>query len=479
MKDLFIKCFISIVYFFMFCCCNKNLPEGRSNSITEPEVLLKSKTKSSISFDVTNEDAYRFSLAHHPNGKISIEPLSSGEDTLVYVCNFEPEGWMIISGDRRVSPIIAESNEGRFEINDLPDGLAIWLDSIADDLLSLKKDLSFGENEHTDFWKFFSTDKAQSGQITKSDSEMKWYVIEYGPYETTIIEDNDIVPHLILTKWGQGSPWNSKCPIDLSTSDNNRCYLGCIATAVGQLLTFTHNNLGKPNDMYHLTSCSKSTVNGSTHDIGFTRGLKVIDSYRWDLMPADSNSLAIKIGFAGDLMLDIGNRFGMKYSGSGSGAKMSSSAMYNYYDINYSESSYNSSTVQLNLSDGLPVIVTAYSQKSGIIFPTYSRGHAWLIDGLHQTTRRYEFIKRFEYSENWYQYDECYDTFEEIQNVYGVSSPTDYYRFYITNNYNYLLMNWGYDGDYDNAYYSTLSDAAWNANSGNHLYKRKIYYDFN
>lgn len=473
------KCLFSPVLgilFLLSISCMKVVVDA--GALFSPDSRIGTKSISIPDYGVSLNDAEVFAKAHNHNRDLCINPICSEKDTLFYICNFD-DGWMIIAGDKRIPPILAEGRTGQFLVDEVPEGVFIWLGSIAEDISLLKENNPVIENENTKTWDFFSGNKGLKENNTRSGSIMKWYAVGDGPYEIGAPVDTDIVPHLITTKWGQGAPWNNKCPIDISAS--NRCYLGCTATAVAQLLNYTHHNLGKPNNLYHQISCSKTTVNGNTSDIGFTRSLLVADFYRWDSMPLDSNATPfVRIDFAGDLMLDIGNRFGMTYSGTGSGASLSPSAMSTYYGLSYSSGDYDYQTVSSSIHNELPVIVIAYSERHRIWpFPYYySRGHTWLIDGLHSTTRSYEYRKFFEYSENWYNYSEVYDSFEDIQEVYHIEDPDDevveYYEVTTTS----LLMNWGYDGAFDDCYYSIFDNDAWNANGGHHLYERTIYYNF-
>lgn len=119
----------------------------------------------------------------------------------------------------------------------------------------------------------------------------------------------------------------------------------------------------------------------------------------------------------------------------------------------------------------------AYSEL-GFLGIGYTRGHEWLIDGLYRSTTIYNYTKRFEYSENWPNYDEVYDSFSEIQAVYGIHDPEETIDFETYGTASYWLMNWGYDGHYDSGHYSVGPSSEWNANGGSHLYNRTIYYDF-
>ena len=194
-------------------------------------------------------------------------------------------------------------------------------------------------------------------------------------------------------------------------------------------------------------------------------------------MPVDSSGASLEISYAGDLMLDIGNRFGMYYSGTGSAASISAYAMQNYYGLSYSHGNYETSIVSGNVFEDKPVIVTAYSER-GFLGIGYTSGHSWLIDGSYLSTTTYTYTKSFVYSDDWQGHAEVYDTFEEIQEIYGIQYPSETVERTVSVNRSYWLMNWGYDGSYDTGHYSMDIADEWNANGKTHLYQRKIYYDF-
>lgn len=436
------------------------------------DAIITKSVKDNCDYSVSLEEARLFACCQRDEEVKSVQSISVKEGALLYICNYE-NGWMVIAGDKRAKPILAESPIGQLNIDNAPEGIKVWIEVLADDMLYFKEESSFQDKSNTNIWSLFSPIDKQSAAQPEGRSVMKWYAINSVP-TVTVINEYDEVPHLIPTKWGQGFPWNVKCPIDLSC--NNRCYLGCTATAVAQLLFYTHFNFSKPNRLYHTIGCTYLTINSETTNIGFYRNDMYAYSNRWNDMALNQYGTTTGIEYAGDLMLDIGNRFNMKYSGEGSGANMHSYAMSNYYDLSYSSCSYDYSIVNTNLNDSIPVIVIAYSDINFLGIP--SSGHTWLIDGKHCITRSYTYTKEFEYSENWIYYDEVYDTFDEIHQIYHIQDPSEQVEIVTTGVSSYLLMNWGYDGAYDNAYYSIGANDNWNANGGNHLYSRTIYYGF-
>lgn len=431
-----------------------------------------------INYSVSIKDAYKYASSYRLYTGFEIEPIVYKEDTLMYVCNHS-DGWMIISGDKRLQPVIATGNAKRFDVDNLPDGIRVWLDSYAEDIYNCKNNKEPIENENTLFWEMFLSSKDLLYYQTKSGPEMKWYAIDYGPYVSST-STTDIVPHLVSVKWGQESPWNSKCPID--ASNGNRCVLGCAAVAVSQLLHYTNTYLGRPTRLYHTINCSIDTIYNATTNIGFSRSNLHSISSRWDDMALNKYGSSSGIEYAEDLMLDVGNRFAMKYSSSGSSTSIPAhlSDLRDYYDLNCSSGNYSSSTVMTSLNNSMPVLITAFSERGGFLNLGYRRGHGWLIDGIRRVTKNCYFIRQFEYSELWPHYTEVYDSFDEITSVYGITDPNQsvIVREYTSSN-DYLLMNWGYNGEWDDDLFSPYENANWPANNGNHQYQRKIFYGFN
>jgi len=54
--------------------------------------------------------------------------------------------------------------------------------------------------------------------------------------------------------------------------------------------------------------------------------------------------------------------------------------------------------------------------------------------------------------------------------------PNDFKTEEVITTTNLLIMNWGYDGSWDDGRYSL--DGLWNANSGDHQYRREMLINF-
>jgi hypothetical protein len=167
-------------------------------------------------------------------------------------------------------------------------------------------------------------------------------------------------------------------------------------------------------------------------------------------MPLDANGN--NSNYVGDLMIYIGDRVNMVYSSIVSFANIDS-LVFQENGMQYSQSNYDYITVSSCLDCSKPVIITAAPNNSNL-------GHAWIIDGKITRT-------------NYYTTTEVWHELVEDETI-GIAPPGTYYYTdgqahmidpyvydgkttitYSSITNNYLRMNWGYDGLFDNAEYSS------------------------
>ena len=430
-------------------------------------------------YAVSLSDAIHFSELYHPGRDFTITPYVVKEDTLLYALNYDGGGWMVISGDKRFDPNAAECPDGRIDF-DTEDEYLFWFKSLAEDICSLREKNPDLENDNTALWQAMSPIKKEG--IIKMRNTPKWVIRNVVSNITSTWSYP--VPHLMVTKWGQGSPWNNKLPVDNNSSgDGSRCVTGCVSVAVAQLLYYLHYKIGKPTSLYHTIYCLYPGVisPAGASALGFVRGNKVTNSSRWDDM-ALTNSLGNTV-YVGDLMLDIGNRFNTSYACAylgGSAAFLSDcmSVLPTYYGINGSSSSHSLINVKTSLDAEKPVLISrdAVNASNQIV-----SSHAWVIDGYAIELREQTMTRYCEYTGDWTYGDEVYDTFAEVQQVYGFvddGDSQDYPGPTITNYF--YRMNWGYNGTGDNVYYN--SNDTWTVGGVNYnsTYPNSfnIYYNF-
>jgi len=468
MKKYTIMCLLGLV----FSCTQMQEDEDQINKRTNVRSNLQHN------YSVSLFEAETMASVYFKNAKM-VKPIVVNEDTLAYFISADKNN-LLLAGDKRLNPIIASFN-GEYDIfSSNNTNFAIWLESELDFIQNVKESKEGYDNEYIKLWDEILNTRDSLIPETKTDPEMKWCVVTLDiSVRDTILP---LVPHLLTTKWGQESPWNIHLPYDNSQS-GEKCVLGCAPVAAGQILYYCHHNMGKPNGLYHTIYCSKSSINQKTTDIGFSRSNYVSNSSRWDDMAlSDTSSIGSDI-YVSDFLTDIGNRLNAEYSASGTSASIDTSSL-RAYSIGLTKGNYSYNTVRQSLMDYSPVIIGAFHTKTTtgwlIKKSTYSGGHAWVIDGLCRVDRTYVYTKICEYTENWRNETEVYNSLSEIFARYP-QLQNENEAFEVegeTLSTEYLLMNWGQYGDCDDGLYSIESNASWPGGGHNYQYKKEIYYGF-
>lgn len=479
-KNLTLGLFVFVLQCFFSCSGNQDFPaqvsdplEERNMNETRTRFLDPKEAPSDNLYKVSYDDVIKLSKSLRPQKECKYDVYEIGGDTLLYQLDYGDE-WIIIAGDKRINPFVAESKGDKISFNTSNETLKAYLDSYADEIRAIKKSPEKVENEFTKFWIKISTSKPSIKSNTRSP-EYKWAVISYTYLDSETY--SDLVAPLVTTKWGQRTPWNNLLPTDLQ--NNEKCAIGCAAVCLAQMIYYMHYRLGKPTGLYHNISISSTQVNGPTTNIGFSRSNLNSNSTRWDNMALTSSEWAVeKIRNTRYLMYDIGNRLNMEYSGEYSGANITLSAL-SHYNLIYSYDDYNYQKVKTDLLNSKPVIVQAKCDD-----PDSGErvGHGWIIDGIKIKTSHYITEKHFEYTENWMYASEYYDSFDDLRRIYHINDGTETIEEYNDIVTEYLRMNWGQDGQNDNSYYSTYPSSIW-VFSGfpynySFKYDKKIYYDF-
>ena len=265
-----------------------------------------------------------------------------------YVFNTENnQGFVIASGDDVAIPILAYSDEGTFDEENIPDGLQYMLDSYAKEIA----------------W-------AQENGMTASQTPRK------------AKSNRQTISHLVSAKWGQSSPYNNQCP----GSGSSRCVTGCVATAMAQVMYYWGNQKGN-SDMGATAIPAYVTNSNSTKVSALSER-----TFKWsEMKDSPSSNNASEIAY---LMRYCGQSVEMDYTTSESGAYnydvpfalknyfMFSKAAryvekYNYTNEEWDEIIYS------ELAAGRPVIYGGIDSNKG--------GHCFVCDGYDNTTEKYYF----------------------------------------------------------------------------------------
>lgn len=309
----------------------------------------------------------------------SIEARLSAEgDTLMYVVNYNGQGWTIFSADSRTPAILAEGDSGSFSVEEGSPALSLWMEMLSTNMANVRR--SCDENlkftsEEISANKTFWSDSEQEPIRNPRPPQYEGYWITHTSIETFVY---DTLEHM-TPRWYQIAPYNQYCPLK-SWSLTVHQPAGCVAVAGAQILYYLHGKIGVPVNAYG--SCS--IVDGTPY-------FSDLSESNWEQMspdypnPGTAEKEAILIAKVGDLV-------GMHYSDTSSWSYSSRLKRIAFPDqgISCSRSDYCQDTIKRYLNLQYPVIVSA----SDLLIPI-GRFHTFVIDGYKKTYKRYTYCHEF------------------------------------------------------------------------------------
>jgi hypothetical protein len=363
MKRICVKNLVVLILFgvFIYSCQSdekidiKNLIESDVNFVSIDEVSDVA-TKIEFSKRGNLKDASSNETVSKVIEKITEVPDENGK-TSYYIINYEENGFIIISADKRVNPILAFSESGGFPLNltEYPNGLVDWLVKTKDYIVDVRKKKTKQSKNMTLAWSLTRIQSFINSNETSSSTTKR----EEMPDPDDCVNTREIVGPLLQTAWAQGSGYNNLVPHSgCSNYANGRAPTGCVATAMSQIIR------------YH------QYPNNYNYSI-------MLDTIRsWEYNSSGANEIA-------KLMRDVGSAVNMDYSCSSSSADTESEVASSFKnDFGYSSASYadyNYNTVVSNIRNGNPVILRGGRNTGWWIFGVYSDGHAWVCDGIRKT----------------------------------------------------------------------------------------------
>jgi len=146
---------------------------------------------------------------------------------LAYIGELAPNGFIATSSDTDIAPVIAYSFRNSFPADGDEENPLYRL---------LKEDMKlraaasaeygpFKTMENNDLWNFYADEETEDANDSVSQTFQQW------PQENTTSTGG-----WLETTWEQGPPYNDFCPLD--TADGLRSYVGCVATALAQLVNY-------------------------------------------------------------------------------------------------------------------------------------------------------------------------------------------------------------------------------------------------
>lgn len=308
--------------------------------------------------------AFLSNMAHNDNQPVQVQTnvitettnLSANGFSNLYLVN-SADGWVILSNDTRVQPILAYSVTGNnLDVDNIPKGLMELL-------LSYNEDIRYVQSN-----------------ISDSIDNPQWHQLSIGILSTSTTE-RKVLERCTAVLWNQDKnndgnctpSYNMLCP----TFYTPRCehtYVGCTAVAMAQIM------------WYYKWPYSAVVPNSISMD-GTPSEECHFQMYDWDLMPPTlrDNTPNNEVEMITTLLRDCGYAAKMKYRANGSSASLEDamnalshnfsykSGMSYEYRSDYRKDSRWIQKLKNEINANRPVLYAAWQNSDS--------GHSFVIDG--------------------------------------------------------------------------------------------------
>ncbi len=354
------KLFIISVFFFLYIIVNAKQVEEKTAKLAGKNFLSSLINDSNINFDLT--------LVYKSSQKDSF--LISGSQHICYFYIFNcinRMGFVIVSADNIVLPILGYSTENYFNANNIPANLSWWLQNYSDQI-------QFTINNNF----------PPSLKIYQD-----WKDLICGKYKKPLAKSG-VEPLLKKITWNQSPYYNDLCP------DNNtgiHAMTGCAATAMAQIMKYWEYPIKGTGEHSYIDPINIEDYNqipGSAY--GFQTANFGNTTYKWDDMPDNvtyPNDAVAKLMYHCGVSIDMD--FGPSWSGAcvlkrDGGNASCEYALPTYFGYKSSisgilRSDYINdanwiSDLKKELDSGRPIQYAGWSNNQKI-------GHTWVCDGYN------------------------------------------------------------------------------------------------
>lgn len=277
-------------------------------------------------------------------------PVVTSADSSAYFYVFNVgnnNGFVLVSGDDGVKPILGYALQGTFNANQIPSNVQSWLNMYKNQIKQVQ-----------------STAKLVSDTVPHLTSS-----------NTSLLSDS-VAPLLGQILWDQDNPYNLLCPYN--TTAQTRTETGCVATAMAQIMKYYQWPIhGTGSNSYTDSPYGTLSVNFANVTYDWNDMLNSYGATTTGKQDTAVATLMYNCGVAVNMQYDIAANGGSSASTSDAG-----NALINYFGYDagiqsYDRSLYNEnqweSLLQNELINQRPVLYAGTAD---------SLGHAFVIDGF-------------------------------------------------------------------------------------------------
>lgn len=311
-------------------------------------------SKLAVSFYYERANAYK-NTAREDIRVVDLFEKTANGLTLYYAINISTGGFVIVSADDRIMPVLAYSFENRYEPTGQPAAFERWMTDYEKQVAwAIENNYPSRESIRSEWERLLTSDTASLKHlkgVTKS------------------------VPPMINTTWNQGRYYNAFCPADPGGQDGH-AWAGCVPTAMGQIMNY-----------YRWPEHGTGSYTYVHPQYGTLSADFAAADYRWEDMPLTLNRYNDAVA---ELLYHLGVSVDLDYGPGGSGMFNHKAAwsLRNYFKYDPScEYIFRDTCTQnwkaiilAHLDQNKPLYYAGWADTSNI------SGHAFVCDGYQDTT---------------------------------------------------------------------------------------------
>ncbi len=269
------------------------------------------------------------------------------------------DGFVIVSADNNVMPILGYSEEHSFNASNMPPAMRDWLYGYEMEIRRAR---------------------IMDRTLVSDEARREWGALLTG--QDLPNRNTNNVPALLETNWGQGWPYNLSCP----STTNGNAPTGCVATAMAQVMKYWEHPLtGAGSHTY--THPTYGTLSANFESL--IAWNEMLDTYNssssYTLMQAGSiSSLMYICGVSVDMDYGVQESSALLVNNGYTFIPSAETALKNYFD--YSENLRGVSKSDYSNSQWINMLKNELDSGRAILYrgsDNISGGHAFVCDGYN------------------------------------------------------------------------------------------------
>ncbi|MEI6900031.1 MAG: C10 family peptidase, partial [Bacteroidota bacterium] len=178
--------------------------------------LVSEQDAKSVAINFILQRSERFQVdAFHERKISSTITLKVEQHPIYYVFTFDQGGYIIVSADDLVIPVLAYSFDGIYTEENQAPQFSAWMEQYQRQILYA----------------------IRSNAVPDDKVEAEWNRLRNGESKQPSAAEKAAVEPLITSKWNQDNPYNGMCPAD-PTGPGGHAYAGCVPTCMGQIMYY-------------------------------------------------------------------------------------------------------------------------------------------------------------------------------------------------------------------------------------------------